>query len=194
MDLPTAADLKAVVATLAPGIIILGARQSFMAAPAPKLEDRLISYAYTSILYYAAANVVIGSIDLSAVQPWAVSFSEYIAIPAVIGATLGVAVRIDALDWLWRIIRIRPIHHAPTAWDWQFSRINKGTFVLVTLKDGSQVAGVYGDGAFSSSKGGERDLFLSSVYDMGTGGTWAEMSPPRSILLCGRDIKTIEFF
>jgi hypothetical protein len=194
VSLPSGSEIVGLVTTLAPGFVILGIRQWFVAAPAPKLEERAFSYAAVSIVYYALANSTIAVLaPFVRVQPWVTQGLEYLVVPALVGVLIGVATLKDLSDVFWNSFGIRPFHHAPTAWDYAFTRLKSAPFVLVTLGDGSQVAGHYGDGSFAASSSGERDLLICEVYDTDHE-PWVPLSPTRSILLCGRDIRFVEFY
>lgn len=194
MDLPKATDLQALIAALAPGMIILGIRQRFVAAPAASIQERAVSYAAVSAIYFAAANPIISLAKTEwGLLPWVALALGNIVIPIVIG---GLAAFNAAHDWsgrLWDLLRIQPVHPAPTAWDYAFSRLPAGTYILVTMADGSQVAGMFARASFASSSSVERDLLIEDVWNVSRG-KWARAKPGRSILLCGRDIRTIELF
>jgi hypothetical protein len=195
MSLPSPSEVIAFVTALAPGLVILGIRQWFVAAPSPGLEERAISYASVSIVYFALANLVIALAHLPTVNPpiWLQAL-EYVVVPSLIGALFGVATVRDWSDRIWGRFGFAPVHHVPTAWDYKFSRLESPPFVLVTLSDGSRVGGRFSQGSFASSSNGERDLLLNEVWNAPDKGDWIQVLPPRSILLCGRDIRFIEFF
>jgi hypothetical protein len=192
VSLPTATEIVGLVTALAPGLVILGIRQWFVAAPPPKLEERAFNYVAASIVYYAIFGplaVMAGKVW----QPWLVHALEYLVVPAIVGVALGAAALRDVSDRLWGVVGLQPVHHAPTAWDYAFTRLKVAPYVLVTLSDGSQVAGRYGKGSFAASSPDERDLLICEMFDSDHR-PWAQISPPRSILLCGRDIRFVEFF
>jgi len=78
----------------------------------------------------------------------------------------------------------------PSAWDYRFSRINEPLWVLVTLKDGSQVAGRFGKNSFASS---ERDLYLESVYQLSEDNPWQPVTGTAGVLIKAEEIRYIEF-
>jgi hypothetical protein len=194
MDLPTAAALKDLIAALAPGLIILGIRQRFVAGPNPPLQERAIAYAAVSALYYAIFNPAIAFVATQfRLTDWTASALEYVIVPVVIGAVVGIATSRDWSTSWWAKLRIQPVHHVPTAWDYAFSRLQQGAYILVTLSDGSTVAGRYAFGSFASSSREERDLLIGDVWEV-VDGHWTRPPTPKSILLCGRDIRTVELF
>jgi hypothetical protein len=66
--------------------------------------------------------------------------------------------------------------------------------VLVTLKDGGQVAGLFGSRSFASSDPSERDLYIQSVFSMSGKGQWQRVPRNDGVLISGDQIKYIEFW
>jgi len=60
----------------------------------------------------------------------------------------------------WDVSVIDP---TPTAWDYWFSR-SEPSFVLITLDDGSEIRGLFGEESFASSDPQDRDIFLEKLY------------------------------
>lgn len=192
MDFPKVTELKELVAALAPGLIILSIRQWFIAAPRPDLKDRLVAYAAVSAAYYALANPVSQSLRHLGFNPWGLDALEYAVAPVLIGGFLAVAMQKDWSSWFWRLVQVHPIHHVPTAWDYSLSRVKPDTFVLITLKDGSQVAGLFDERSFASSDTTERDILIGEVWSINYDGPWTQERPSKSILICGGDVRFIE--
>lgn len=187
-------NLKALIAALAPGLIILGIRQRFIAAPQPSFQDRALAYAGVSAIYYAVAHPVIGFCENELrLAFWAGDALEYVVLPIIVGLILGFTSANDVIDGALRRFGLAPIHQIPAAWDYAFSRLRGNTFVLVTLTDGSQVAGFFGRQSFASSSDNERDLLIEDVWTVNDTGPWTKPDTAKSILLCGKDIRFVEF-
>lgn len=192
MELPKADELQSLIAALAPGLIILGIRQWFIAGPPPTLQERAIAYAAVSAVYYAVANPLAAFMKGEiAVAAWVVDSGTYVLIPAVLGVIAAAGTKSDLTAKLFSRVGLQPVHHIPTAWDYAFSRLNSGTFILVTLSNGSQVGGLYGGASFASSSSAERDILIEEVWEVHES-EWTQPATPRSILLCGRDVRTVE--
>jgi len=193
--MPSASDLKLLIAAMAPGLIILVIRQWFVAAPRVDIKERAISYAALSAVYYAIVNPIFSYIKyIQYVPTFVADASEYVVLPCIIGLIVAVGTYRDWTARWWRLLKIQPIHPSPTAWDYVFSRMGAGEFLLITLNDSSQIGGVYaGMTSFASSINDQRDLLIGEVYEW-NGGRWLPAPQHKSILLCGRDIRTIEFF
>ncbi len=194
-DLPSAGDVTALVSLLAPGLVILGVRSRFTTANAPDIKDKVIAYAVASTAYVAAVSPLFhvnGGISL---PTWLWSFLQYFLVPLCIGVA---AAYIHQWNWMYRLakcVRLRVTHHMPAAWDYAFERMHKGTYVLVRLTDGTQFAGLMGPESFASSAREERDLLIEQVWKVGKDGKeWTPVTPTRSVLLCGKDIRFIEIF
>lgn len=194
MDVFDAENLKALISALAPGLIILGIRQRFIAGPEPSFQDRALAYAAVSALYYALSSPIAALLTgPGRLEPWALNALQYVLVPAATGVAAGFVVSNDMVGTALRKLHLAPVHHVPTSWDYALSRMQGENYLLVTLTDGTQVAGFYGQQSFASSSNSERDLLIESVWTVNGEEPWTEADPPRSVLLCGRDIRFIEF-
>lgn len=180
---------------LVPGLLILGIRARFREGAIPDLKDKLVSYAVASTVYYAVVAPVFyvpRGVGLSA---WAWDALHYFVVPCAAGILI---VLFDQTEYLYRLadrLGLRLAHHIPAAWDYAFSRMDRGTFVWVRLNSGTEYAGKMGRSSFASSSTAERDLYLEEVWEMhGAGRPWTLMKPVRGVLLCGKDIQRVEIF
>jgi len=114
--------------------------------------------------------------------------------PIVIGVLLGY---FSQKEWIKKILNklgLNTISSIRTSWDHKFSKTNESVWLIVTLKDGSTVAGYFGNNSFVSSIDSERDLYIEEIYKIDTNESWERLIPPCSILLKGEEIKYIEFW
>src|SRR3546814_16510889 len=81
-----------------------------------------------------------------------------------------------------------------TGLGWRFSRLAGSNWVLVTMQDGSTVAGLFGGQSFASSDPAERDIYIEQVYDYTADGEWHCARPGNSILVMREEIRFVEFF
>lgn len=193
-DLLDPDKLKALASVLAPGLIILTIRASVQAGAKPDLKDRLLHYAALSSIYYAVAWPVFHWPGGVLLPPALWTLLQYVIAPTAIGVLLAYE---SNGQWLRRLalrLGLELVHPVPTAWDFAFSGMRRGTFVLVTLDNDSQIAGLLGSASFASSSREERDLLVERVWEIDGQGAWTESSPARSILLCGKDIRYVEIF
>lgn len=195
MNFSDVGALKDLLALLAPGFIILMVQEAHKVGPRDSLQQRLFSYAVASTAYFAAIAPFVryagGALRLPADL---VQLVEYAVLPAVLGVILAVCRSRRWLDGFSRLLKLPPIHHIPTAWDWAFPLHGNGVFLIATLENGDRFAGPWTQAAFASSSSGERDLYIPEVWDAKIEGPWELLEPKRGILLCGKDIRSIEFF
>lgn len=189
-ELPSSSEIARLAAVLAPGIVILGIRSRFREGPPVELKDSLVAYAVTSAAYYAVAFPLFHADGGLILWAWLWRLLQFFALPVLIG--FGV-VAFDQRGWLYKIakrLNLRLTHHIPAAWDYAFSSLRTGTYVLVKLTDGTQYAGKMGKQSFEA----ERDLYIEEVWSVPEQGSWTIVQPKRSVLLCGKDIRWVEVF
>jgi len=118
-----ASALKDIVAVLAPGFIILMFQDAYRVGPKQDFQTRLFAYAVASTVYFAAvAAFVRTAIDhFDRPTPWAQGL-EYGLVPMVLGVLVALVRTLRWLDGISRVLRLPPIHHIPSAWDWVFFR------------------------------------------------------------------------
>ncbi|MCH2496878.1 MAG: DUF6338 family protein [Erythrobacter sp.] len=195
LNFPSAKDITELAMLLAPGLIILGIRARFKEGAVPNLKDRAIAYAVTSTAYYAVVGPLFQVDAGVALSSWVWAWLHYVLVPLAIASLI---VLFDQREWFYRLAHyfgFRLAHHIPAAWDYAFSKLNRGTFVWVKLNSGTEYAGKMGARSFASSSTAERDLYLEEVWQINEGDEpWTRMEPPRGVLLCGRDIQRIEIF
>jgi hypothetical protein len=186
-------EIKNLVSVLAPGLIIFQLRYRVLEGARPELKDQILQYAAASAIYYAIFYPLFNWPDGFKV-PYAVWYIlQYFLIPSFIGIFAAYSAQYNWEYKLGALIGLTFAHPIPAAWDFTFSKLKSGTFVLVTLEGGEQVAGLLGHRSFASSSKDERDLLIEQVWEAKEG-EWVESDPARSILLCGRDIRHVEIF
>jgi len=100
--------------------------------------------------------------------------------------------------WLWlrkqEFFRKNAPHPTPRAWDFVFSQ-GKSYYIIVTLQDGSKVAGKYSENSFTSSYPEEPQLYLEETWTLNMyGGFKRVRDKSEGILILSKDIQSIEFF
>ncbi|MEW6203008.1 MAG: DUF6338 family protein [bacterium] len=113
--------------------------------------------------------------------------------PISLGVLFGWLSQKEIIRNILSRIGLTTIHSIPTAWDYIFSKI-KPVWILVTLKDNSQVAGFFGNGSMASSELSERDIFIRMVFHIDENGQWEKVEKTNGILIKGDQIKCIEFW
>ena len=124
----------------------------------------------------------------------AVAWGIVVFISPVVLGLLGAQLRQrGVLRKLLQKCGFRPIHPIPTGWDYFFQKTDP-VWVLVTLKDGCQVAGLFGTRSFASSEPAERDLYLESVFKVQDSGPWQSVPRGAGILIRADQISHMEFW
>lgn len=112
--------------------------------------------------------------------------------PVVLGIVSGRLQQTQAGGRFLRWLGLRTVHPIPCAWDWHFSR-EKPYWVLVTLKDGSRVHGLYHERSFAASDPNRRDLYIEAQFEPLESGEWAPLEDTGGVLIVADQIATIEF-
>ncbi len=194
-DLPSTLEIANLAGLLAPGLIISTIRTRAITGSIPDIKDRLVSYALISTAYFAVVTPLFQALGSKVTPLWVASVLQNFLLPVVLGIALAYVYQ---WRWSYRLAekcRLHLAHHLPAAWDYVFEDLPAETFVLVTLEDGTQIAGKMSKDSFASSSKEERDLFIREVWETGDGEKqWTPLNPPRGILLCGQRIKFIEIY
>jgi hypothetical protein len=113
--------------------------------------------------------------------------------PIIVGLILGYANQKQLLERGLSGLRFKTITGFPSAWDYSFSRIEEPVWMLITLKDGSQIAGWFGKNSLASSESSERDIYLELVYKL-EDDAWQPVPRSAGILINAEEIRYIEFW
>ncbi|MCP1561891.1 UNVERIFIED_ORG: uncharacterized membrane protein YbhN (UPF0104 family) [Methylobacterium sp. SuP10 SLI 274] len=194
-DLKDLNNIYLIAAFIIPGLIISYMRSRFITGRMEKFSDAALGYLTLTLVYYGFALPLVGWILTFEQGPvktllW---WSLLIAGPVVFGLVLGVATQREWLRWIANKLRLRMVHNTPTSWDWRFSNCQNARFVMVTLSDGSSVAGIFGTGSFASTDPAERDIYIEELMDVGEDGSWSYREEPAGVLILAKEIRYIEF-
>lgn len=100
------------------------------------------------------------------------------------------------LKWIRTIEFFQNKFHHPTAkpWDYVFSQ-HKPFWVIVSLKDGKQIAGLYGGNSFASGAPFAEQLYLEEAWIMNEfGGFERRRVNTAGIIILSSEIATVELF
>ena len=192
--LPNMTELAGIAAALAPGMIILGVRSRAIVGIAVDYKDRLLAYAFFSAAYYAGMAPFFHVATAHQMQPGLWGFLFYFLMPLVIGILAAFEVQGEWIDRLATKCRLNLTNQTELAWDRAFSKWVAGQYILVTLEDGTGIAGRIDRESFASSSKNQRDLLIGEVWKTNLKGGWTEVLPQRSILILSKDIRSVEFF
>ena len=96
--------------------------------------------------------------------------------PILLGLFAGYFSQKEFIRKIFFSIGLNPIHVIPTAWDYKFSNTKEAVWLLITLLDGSTVAGLFGGKSFASSETDERDLYIQEVFKIPGSGSWEKVA------------------
>lgn len=112
--------------------------------------------------------------------------------PVAFGFASGMLQQKQGVALFLRRLGLNTVHPIRRAWDWHFSRL-RPYWVVVTLKDGSRVFGLYGQRSFASSDAQQRDLYIEAQFQPVESGDWAPVEDSGGVLVSGDQIVAIEF-
>lgn len=101
---------------------------------------------------------------------------------------------------LWRALRTTQLlqkllpHPTSRPWDYVF-RQRLPYWIIVTFKDGKQVAGRYSDKSFASATPAPEQLYLEEAWVLNSdGGFERARTSSAGLLILGNEVRTLEFF
>jgi hypothetical protein len=200
MKLENFSNLFFVVSVFVPGFIYSGVIANFIPSRrAKEKEALLLRYFTATAINYSIWSPLINLLNyqiLLAAHPvrqglcWIVILFNSPVILALANARL---IQRGTLEPLYRFLRLRSISPIPTGWDWIFSTTDP-CFVLITLKEGTEIAGYFGDRSMASSDPEHRDIYIERVYKLPENGApWVQVERSLGMYVEGSQIAHIEF-
>lgn len=178
---------------LVPGIIIDFVRGQFVGRRTRSVSEASLNYIVVSLIYYSIALPVAlwvtGGIDRLINATWA-WYPLWIIGPVIAGIALGWAGHRNVVWDSARRFGLNIVHPMPTAWDRRFSDL-RGSWVVITLKDGRKVGGWMGQKSVASSDPENRDLYVEKIYEIDDAG-FKDVGDKSALFLPG-EISTVEF-
>jgi len=98
--------------------------------------------------------------------------------------------------WLSKSKKLRKYILSPikNPWDYYFEK-KKSCWVIVNLKNGEKIGGVYSDNSFSSAYPHKEQIYLEELWDIDTNGNFLKkISRTDGIIIIGDEIKSIELY
>jgi hypothetical protein len=113
-------------------------------------------------------------------------------VPLLLALVSAYAVQRDWASRIFARLRLRSISPIPTGWDWIFGR-TEPCYMVVKLKDGTEIAGYFGAHSMASSDPSSRDLFIEKVYRIPDDGPWQPAERSGGVWVDGSQISSVEF-
>ncbi len=183
---------------LVPGFIWAGVLSLFVPRRSAATEVRFLHFLTLSCVNHGIwswALFIIFRAGLTQNHPyWAGIFLGIIIFvsPVALGVVSGLLQQREGVVRFFARFGIRTVHPIALAWDWHFSR-GHPYWVLVTLKDGQRVYGLFGPRSFAASDTETRDLYLEELFRPLETGDWAPVEDTGGVLIMGDQIAVIEF-
>jgi hypothetical protein len=100
--------------------------------------------------------------------------------------------------WVWLIrqkwMAKKIVHPVKRPWDWFFGK-KESVWVIVTLKDGRKIGGIYGGSSYVSSYPLPEQIYLEVIWKLDEYGSFlSPVEQTKGVIILGGDISTIEFF
>lgn len=198
MKLESLPDLYFVLAVFVPGFIYNGVLRQFVPLYESTQKETILvklltatafNYALCSPLIYPLYRPdLVGNTGRLAIWVFVI-----LGAPIILALVRAGFVQHDSFGWLFEMLKLTPINPIPTGWDWMFSRTGP-CFLLITLRDGKEIAGYFGSKSMASSDPNRRDIYIEKVYTVPTDGSrWAEVEGTLGMHIDGSQISRVEF-
>lgn len=187
------------LAFIVPGFVLYSVYSSFVPQKT-EIQFSVLRFLFFSCINYAVWSWLIYIIvvsDYSTFHPvrTAVIWGIIILIsPILLGILAGYFNKKEYIRKALQRIGLNPVHVIPTGWDYKLSKLVGNSWILVTLKNGDVVAGLFGQKSFASSDSTDRDIYLEKVYKIVDDGPWEPVTNSDGILIRGEEIKHLEFW
>jgi len=152
------------------------------------------SIVYAFIVVLATGGKALDADALKAYSGWT-AFFVIVVLPALVGMVLGLIEASDTIGRLLRKVGIRLPSPDATAWETLFRELPSNSVLVVTLKDGSTVAGRWVGGSCGSASSSDSkimDLYLGQTGTLNAQGTYTPKTPRRGIYLSAGEIRYVE--
>jgi hypothetical protein len=192
MDIWNVDKLVIFIAFVIPGFLLLKTNAVLGLEPAADTSKQVVDAVAYSCINYALLFWPILKVESSGLQEsnQALYFAFYAFVVLVAPVLLALAWR--GLRSTQRMQRVLP-HPVAKPWDYVF-RQRQRYWVLVTFKDGKQVAGRYDSRSFSSASPAPEQLYLEEAWALNDeGGFERPRTNSAGILVLGSEIRSVEF-
>lgn len=164
MKFDSVTDIFFIIAAFVPGFIFYAALSHFVPHREMKFKEQFLlrlfmgsalNYAVCSpVMYLLLVGEIFKDSPIGAAILWGIII---VVVPTVLGLVGAAFCQKGWIYPLASLLRLRPINPIPTGWDWQFGRIEP-CFLLVTLRNGTQLAGYFGESSIASSNPDNKDI------------------------------------
>jgi len=185
-------DIILFIAFMIPGFISIKVYELLFPTQAINYGEKVIDALAYSCINYALLLWPIIAVEQSTLrQSWPNSYALFYLFVLFIAPALWV------LAWKW--IRERDYFQAmvphPTQKPWDFVFGQRKTYwIVVTLKDGKKIAGMYGVNSFASSAPAEEQLYMEQEWILNDeGGFERPAEQTAGVIILASEIVSVEF-
>lgn len=188
-------DILLVICLFVPGFIFTSTLSNFF----PQREKKSKELTLLSLLIASAANYTLLSpliYYLMSDSPTAwIYFPSWIFIifctPIIFALITAKILQKNVISNLAKLLNLPFRSHHPTGWDHKFAQL-KYCYLLISLKDGTQVAGYFGDKSLASSIPEHKDIYLEETYVL-FNNVWMPVPDSYGLWVSGEHIVSVEF-
>lgn len=123
---------------------------------------------------------------------WLCSIGCILLTGCATGIFLGFARKKEWFKKLLEWIKLEPLHPAPTAWDYFFSKM-ESCWVEVKVSDGKVVRGYYSCDSLTSSDNSYHDIYVEKLY-VKRDGSWEKVERTKGVWINPDEIRYIKFY
>lgn len=193
MDIWETDKLLLFIAFVVPGFISLKTYELLFPRAPKKSADQLIDAIAYSSVNYALLLWPIFEIELHDVRSTSPTLYILFYVFVLLLAPILWACLLRKLRTTKFIQKTMP-HPTAKPWDYVFGQL-KPYWIIVTLKDGKQIAGRYGKLSFASSSPANEQIYLQETWKLKpNGGFDRARVDSAGIIILSSDIVTVEFF
>lgn len=193
MDIWETNKILLFIAFVIPGFISLKTYELLLPSVTKESAKQLIDAITYSCVNYALLLWPIYEVEVSQVQ---------LDHPSVYVAFYVLVLLVAPIAWAYLFSELRRTEFFQTAmphptlkpWDYVFEKRNE-YWIIATLKDGKQIAGLYGSSSFASSAPAPEQLYLEEAWVLNDdGGFDRKRLDTAGIMILSTDLVTIELF
>jgi hypothetical protein len=193
MDIWDANKLITFIAFAIPGFVALKAYDALAPRPPRDASQQLIDAVAYSCVNYAVMLLPILWVERAELRTsHPTGYVLFWVSVVLISPVILACVTRWARTWRW-VQRFLP-HPMGKPWDYVFSK-RESYWVIVTMKDGTRVAGRYDSSSFASGCPDPEQIYLQEAWVMNDdGGLERQRKNTKGIIILGSEMSTVELF
>lgn len=174
-----------------PGLVSMVVYRLFLPAAPIEWKNGLIQGLFYSIVNFAICSPILVGIELLR-RAHPVYASLLLPLVLLVGPVVWPFLLVQSLKAKWVIARMQlPF---PTGWDFFFHQ-RRESFVLITLKDGVKIGGLFAPGSYAASFPNHGDIYIRYVYKVDVDGHFlAPVEGTLGLWIRQGEYSYIEFF